>query len=178
MKVRVIPQYFDSKIRIWDGREISFDHTGLAEVDEKTGNKMLKDYPSFIFPEHVPEPKAPEFSEQVNESIVKNLNEEIFDLKQKLSEVKESKKEVEADLRGWKGTIEKYEKEITELKATLEQERQSYSAKVKSLELNISLNKMSVDQMKKMCAEAELDNSEWDKLTKDKLIDYLMSKLA
>lgn len=176
MKITTVPSLFGQSMKIWGGEEIKFDHTGLCEVDEDLGKKLLEVYPTFMFTLDKKEEVAPTVQQEINQELVLRLEGEILSLKDQVKEAQAAKKGVDADLKDWKSKIAELTKRASIAESALGKIKDANDNVVQSLELRITLMGMNVAGLKKLCEDSGYVNAEWESLTKEKLIEYMMSK--
>lgn len=176
MKITTIPSFRNQTLNVLDQQQITFDHTGSCEVDSKLGQILVEKYPEFIFSGVKKQEKEKTVEKEVTQELVNKLNEEIYDLNKQIEEIKESKKSVEADLEGWKSKVaeivvraEKAEDSYTKLK-------ESHDHQVQELELKITLMNSTATELRKLCEDSSYDKKEWELLSKEKLIEYILNK--
>ena len=177
MKLKTIPAFFNRSIKINDNKEIKFDHTGTLEVDNKTGAELLEKYPEFIFSENKTEKSQDQkLVQEVSQELVNGLNSEIYDLKQVIAELKEAKAGAEADIQIWKDKVGESEAKAKSAEEALQNEKDSVKKRVQELELKIELLGSTRDQLVALCESSKFAKEEYEKLNKEKLIDYVLSK--
>lgn len=175
MKITTVPGNFGKKLIVLDGQEIQITHTGECELDNKVAKQLLDKYPETFFD---PSKEAVETKKEktFDTTISENLQKEIIELQSQLNSQKKLVESKESDLNEWKQLIEGKDKEIEELKAQLKQEVETKTITEKTYELKISLLKSSAEKIKETLIKAGYPKEEWEKLSKDELINYVMSK--
>jgi hypothetical protein len=176
MIVTTIPSLYGKTMSIWDQQEIKFDHTGKCKVDDKLGKELLNRYPEFVFPEEGNKERKKTVEQEINQELVNRLNGEIYDLKNEVKEVKSAKESVEADLKEWQDKVGSLIDQAKASEIQVKNEQESVKKQKEYFELKISLMESNRDALKKLCEDSQYDKKEWEMMTKEKLIEYIMSK--
>lgn len=175
MKITTVPGNFGKKLIVLDGQEVQITHTGECELDNKVAKQLLDKYPETFFD---PSKEAVEIKKDksFDQTILENLQNEIVELQSQLNSQKKLVEERDSDLNEWKQLIEGKDREIDELKIKLKQEVETKAILENTYELKISLLKSSAEKIKETLTKAGYPKEEWEKLSKDELINYVMSK--
>lgn len=176
MKITTLPSFFGQEVTIWDGSKIKFDHTGSCEVSKELGKELVEHYNSFMFSGDRKEKVESTKELEISKELVNNLNSEIYSLNEQVKELKDSKAVVEADLVEWQsmiGDLKSRAEAAEELAINL---KESNNTQLEQLELKITLMESSKVQLEKLCEDSQYDKKEWELLTKEKLIVYILSK--
>ena len=175
MKLTTIRSFFGQTVTV-NGEEVKFDHTGVCEINNKLGTAAIEKYPEFIFSNENKVKHVETVQEEINQDLVNRLSGEIFDLKKQLEAVKEEKKGTEADLKEWQSKVAEYVEKSDKFEKAYIQQKESHDNQVQALELRITLMNTSSNELKKLCEDSGYDKKEWELLTKEKLIEYILNK--
>jgi hypothetical protein len=176
MKIKTLPAFFGQPVVVGEGQVIKFDHTGTAEVNDKLGKVLLEKYPTFMFPEGQTQEKPKTVQQEINQELVTRLEGEIYSLKEAVNEQKEGKKAVEADLKEWQDQIAGLIEEKTKAEKAYRDQKESHDGQVQALELKITLMETNTVGLQKLCEDSGYEKSDWEKLSKEKLIEYILQK--
>lgn len=176
MKLKTIPANFGRTIGIFDGLQVSFDNSGICEVKDSVGKKMLESYSSFIFAEdfeaEAPKSRTQEYQQGAAEQLQRELNFANETLKSREDEIKN----LQADKTAWAEKAAELEKFRSDAVQELENYKKTYDNQVKLYELKINLITSTSEKLKKMCELAEFPKEEWEKLNKEQMIEYILNK--
>ena len=178
MRLKTIAAFRNKTLKIHDGIDIKFDNLGICEVkDKKLAEEILAKYPEFIFTEdHDENKKIDKLEREITQEFVNELNSEIYTLKQTIMEHKDARKSLEADLRVWKDKVGESEAGRISAENALAKEKESKAAYIETLEFKVSLMSSTATVLKTLCADSNFPKDEWDKLTKEQLIEYILTK--
>lgn len=176
MKLKTVPALFGKSMKVWDDHEIKFDSSGVVEVKDDLGKKLLERYPELVFDENF-EAAAPKTREQeFTAKVVDQLNEEIFSLNDQLKSKNQEIELVIADKEAWQEKVGELVKERDEAVEQLGKEKLSAAGEIKLLKLKIELLTSSVTNMQKMCEMSGYPKTDWVNLSKEKMIEYILGK--
>jgi len=153
--------------------EIEFDKLGYAEVDEKLADKLVNNYPGWIFKESAPKKEIKKNDDSVKE--IAKLEEEIVRLKDIIETRESSIKVLEDEIIEWKGLVQtlKSDKEEAEFKLS-EYETQSKKI-VDELNLKVSLQGKTVAGLIEICNKMNLPEERFKELQKkDEIINVIL----
>lgn len=179
MKIKTIPAYYGKPMTVTiDGtsKEIKFDHTGIAQVNDTTGKLLVEKYQGLIFDEGFKAETAKTPEQEYTKEVAQRLEAEVNQLKEQVASLKDDKKGVEADLEEWKAKIGEMTQVITTKEKELDEEKISSQKVIEGLELKINLMGNNTETLKSLCKDAGFPKEEWDKMVKDDLIEYIINK--
>ena len=177
MKLTTIRTNFNRTVKIFDGKELEFDHKGICEVkDKELANKIINHYSSFIWDsEQVVETKAA--VNPVQDKITRNYEEEIVNLKSQIESIKGERDSAKADKLEWAKLSEKKDKEIEELTAKYATLEEVSKKEKQYFELKITLLESTTESIKTICEKSGYPKEEWEKKGKGELIEYVLNKV-
>jgi predicted RNase H-like nuclease (RuvC/YqgF family) len=177
MKLTTIPAFFGRSIKIYDDTEVKFDNTGSLEVSDKVGKILLEKYPSMMFdPNKKEEVTALNSTQEYTKEVVQRLEAEVFSLKDQIKEIKDAKLGVETDLAAWQEKVGEFQSKVEKAQKDLENERLTNLKLVDTLELKVALTGQTVAALQQLATDAKYKKEEWEKLTKENLIGYILNK--
>lgn len=176
MKLKTVTQNFGKTIGIFDGLEVTFDNSGICEVKEAVGKKMLESYPSFIFPEEF-EAKAPKTrTQEYQQGAAEQMQRELDFVNETLKSREGDIANLKADRDAWAEKVAEVETAKNNAVEELENYKKTYENQVKFYELKINLISSTSEKLKKMCELSEFPKEEWEKLNKELMIEYILGK--
>ena len=176
MKITTIASFRNQTLTVLDKQQITFDHTGSCDIDNKLGQILVDKYPEFIFSGNHKVEKEKTIEKEVTQELVNNLNSEIYDLKAQIEEIKDTKKSVEVDLEVWKSKVAELVTRAEKAEEDYTKQKESHDKQTQGLELRITLMNMTAAELRKLCEDSDFDKKEWELLTKEKLIEYILNK--
>jgi len=176
MKITTTSPFRGQTVTVHDNLTITFDHTGSCDVDNKLGAILVEKYPEFIFSGNKKVEKEKTVQQEINQELVNSLNSEIFDLKKQTEEIRESKKSVEADLKEWQAQVAELVAKAEKWEEAYINQKESHDKQTQALELKITLMNSTTGDLRKLCEDSEYEKKEWELLTKEKLIEYILNK--
>ena len=175
MKVKTVPAFYNQTLTVAE-ESIVFDSTGTCEVENEIGAALIEKYPEFVFSADSVKKKEVTVQEEVNQDMVNRLKNEIQSLEEKNSFLKAEKTTLEADLKVWKDQVEGYVEKVKVAEKAYKDQKESHDGQVQTLELKMSLLVSTNDALRKLCEASGYKKEEWEKLSKEKLIEYILNK--
>lgn len=176
MRLKTVTSNFGKTIGIFDGIQITFDNSGFCEVKDAVGKKMLESYPSFIFSEEFeatpPKTRTQEYQQGAAEQLQRELDFVNETLKSREGEIANLK----ADRDAWADKVAEVEANKVAALEELDNYKKTYENQIKFYELKINLVTSTNEKLKKMCELSEFPKEEWDKMNKEQIVEYILSK--
>jgi len=168
---------------------VVFDQNGVAEVEAELAAEIIEKHPLILkFGESLPEPEMTkgDLGGTYDElkSKLSDSQKEVFNLKLQLKRKEEDFNLAQMETTEWKNLYEKTEKEVEALRKamnlptaekTLTSEPQ-FDAPLDSPadEFTVELNSKTVKELQDVCAGLNLPKSNWNSLSKQNLIAYIV----
>lgn len=176
MKIKTLPAFFNQEVTLAEGKKIKFSNVGELEVDDDLGKELIGKYSTFMFDvEQVFEKEKTVIDKHVD-GIVERQQNEIYDLKEQVKQIKSQKEGVEADLKAWQEKYETAAKSEEVAKKALQEEKDSIKKVVDNFEYRISLMNSVDATLRKICSDSGFPKEEWQTLKKNDIIEYLINK--
>lgn len=177
MKITTVKSNFSKTLIVLNGKEVTFNHTGVCEVEDNLGKELLSKYPRTFFNiDAKPNEIKVDVSTQQKDQLIKNLEAEIDMLKGSVKAEKSKTEVAEANFREWAKLAEGKEKEADNLREELMNVTKAFEDRIKFLELKVRLQESNVEGIKNLCEKSGFPVEEWGKMNKEKLINYLLKK--
>lgn len=164
---------------------VEFDREGVAEISNEAAEYIVKNHPKIVF-DGDPEPESEakkadplQGNYQAIKEKAEDLQNEVVRKQMLIDKLKEEKNLLNRDLDTWKALVDDLKKEIENLKTSLGNKLDSEkSGKKEEKETgNADFFSMKKDDLIEICEGSELPKSEWESLSRAKLIKYLNEKL-
>lgn len=177
MKVKTIIQNYSKGVNV-GGEIYKFDSAGICEVKDEVGQMMINKLPKMFFDASVDkvEEKKLTVVEEYNSETISKLREEIEFLKDAQKEQKSVISNKEADIQVWKDKFNDLNGKEGKDQALLQEQVKSLTKEKTMLEFKIMLVESTAEELKVLCVESKYPNTEWEKLKKSELIDFLLQK--
>lgn len=177
MKITTVKSNFNKTLIVLNGKEITFDYTGICDVSDEFGKEIITKYPRTFFSlDAKPIELKVDVLEKQKEQLIKNLETEIDLLKSSVKAEKSKTEVAEANFKKWAKLAEEKEKEADNLREELMNVTKAFEDRIKFLELKVRLQESNVEGIKNLCEKSGFPVEEWGKMNKEKLINYLLKK--
>ena len=187
MKIETtIRTHANNEVKFSDGIKVKFDRFGVAEVSDAIGLRLLEKYSGTIYPagkvvlpmeRNQPIIKADSGAVEVLKDSLAKANRMIEDFKQQAIHAKEGEKVWRIKCEELAGIVEKLQGQLGQ-NIPLNTEPLTAEEKIAAdlAALKQQLEAKTVKELIAFAEELKLDKAEYQKLTKAKLVDYLIEK--
>lgn len=166
----------NNEVSFSDGIVVKFNSQCEAEVKDSIGEMLMEKYPKIVFKEF-PEVEKPKLvSDDFNEKHIVQLGLDIIELKSQIASKERELGEAKAETTVWKnkteelnGSLKTMTLENTNLKANDKKFKERH-------DLHVNLLMSNVASLQKTCEKTGFPKEEWERLGKEKLIEYMLQK--
>jgi len=181
MLVKTVSRNFNKPMMVnIEGKsfELFFDVTGECNIkDEKLAKAVVEKYKGLIFPKETEIEQPKTIDEKITEETVNNLKLELNRVKESLKNKKEEYEILEKDLQAWKDKYNETVLKVEEAKKLSQEELNKATSLQRKAEFEVGLWKSSMNELKKLCKDAEFNKEEYEKFVKkEDLIEFILKK--
>lgn len=176
MKIKTVPALVGKEMVIWDGTIIKFDNKGFAEVNDSKGKQILEKYPSMVFAEDFQEEQEKTPKEKFTEGYAEQLKRELDLSKGIIKDREDTIESLKADKEEWANKAAELQKAKDAAEEQLVREKETFEKQVKLYEFKIELVTSTNENLRTLCDKSGFPKEEWEKLNKEKLVEYILNK--